>query len=123
MLPSLGETAVRQTTVEGLRPASVRLGAEDAPHVGVVKGDGRMASVIDAAVRDAIRLPTEPAAIATAWGTVRLAPDVVARAVESILGRGVPHATGKESLRNLLLHGPTPFTSGLPRSRHSRPTS
>lgn len=104
VLPSLGETAVRQTTVEGLRPASVRLGGDDAPEVGRLKGDGRMAEVIDAAVRASIRIPTEPVSIRTDWGTVRLDPGDVARQVEEILARKVPHATGKEALRSQLLH-------------------
>lgn len=104
VLPSLGETAVRQTTIEGLRPASVRLGEEDASAIGRVKGDRRMAQVIDRVVRAAIRLPKEPEAIHTAWGTVRLQPDVVAVTIEDILGRRVPHTTGKEALRNQLLH-------------------
>lgn len=106
VLPSLGETAVRQTTVEGLRPATVRVedGAAEPDDVGRVKGDERMAAVIDRLVVDAIRVPDEPVAISTAWGIVRLEPDDVARAVEEVLGRRVTHATGKEALRNQLLH-------------------
>ena len=104
VLPSLGETAVRQTTVEGLRPASIRLGDDDPADVGTLKGDARMAEVIDRAVRATIRRPTEAVSLSTSWGSVRLAPDTVVAAVDEILGRGVPHATGKESLRNQLLH-------------------
>jgi DNA helicase IV len=104
VLPSLGETAVRQTTVEGLRPASVRLGDDDPTEVGQLKGDGRMAQVIDRLVRGTIRLPTDSVAINTARGTVRLDPAAVELAVADILARNVPHATGKESLRHQLLH-------------------
>jgi DNA helicase IV len=104
VLPSLGETAVRQTTIDGLRPASVRLGEEDPPEVGRLKGDVRMAEVLDRAVRDTIRVPDAEVAISSAWGSVRIAPDTVAAAVEEILARDVPHATGKEALRSQLLH-------------------
>ncbi len=106
VLPSLGETAVRQTTVEGLRPPGIRVaaGVPVEPDVGRVWGDARMAAVVDAAVRDRIRVPTEPVAIHTPRGTVRLAPDQVAEAVEEVLARRVPHATGREALRNQLLH-------------------
>lgn len=104
VLPSLGETAVRQTTIEGLRPASVRLGEEDPPALGLLKGDVRMADVIDRAVRATIRIPDDPVAISTAWGSVRIHPDVVAEVVADIGSRGAPHATGKEALRNQLLH-------------------
>lgn len=105
VLPSLGETAVRQTTVEGLRPPSVRLDrAEDAPEVGRLKGDRRMVEVIDALVRDGIRIPQEPVVVHMGRGTIRLQPEEVAAAVDDILARGVPHATGKDALRNRLLH-------------------
>lgn len=106
VLPSLGETAVRQTTVEGLRPATVRLddAAAEPDAVGKLKGDPRMAAALDRMVVDAIRVPDEPAAISTAWGIVRLLPDDVAASVEEILSRGVTHATGKDALRNQLLH-------------------
>jgi DNA helicase IV len=106
VLPSLGETAVRQTTVEGLRPASVRVDEDDVDpdDVGRVKGDARMAEVIDRLVLDAIRVPDEPVSIHTAWGTVRLTPDDVQACVDEVVARRVTHATGKESLRNQLLH-------------------
>ena len=104
VLPSLGETAVRQTTIEGLRPASVRLGDEDPAEVGRIKGDLRMAAVIDAAVRATVRLPDEPVSISTAWGSVRIEPDTVAEVVADVFARHVPHATGKEALRSQLLH-------------------
>ena len=104
VLPSLGETAVRQTTIEGLRPASVRLGEEDLPEVGRLKGDPRMADVIDAAVRATVRLPDDPVSISTAWGSVRITPDTVAEVVADVFARNVPHATGKDALRSQLLH-------------------
>jgi len=106
VLPSLGETAVRQTTVEGLRPATVRVeeGVDEPDAVGRIKGDARLATVIDRLVVDAIRVPDDPVAIGTAWGMVRLLPDDVAASVDDVLGRGVTHATGKDALRNQLLH-------------------
>ncbi len=106
VLPSLGETAVRQTTIEGLRPPSVRLdeGAAVDPARGSLLGDLRMVAVIDAAVRATVRIPTEEAAVSTAWGVVRIRPDEVAAAVDDIHARGVPHKVGKEALRNQLLH-------------------
>jgi len=106
VLPSLGETAVRQTTVEGLRPAAVRLdeAAVEPDEVGSVKGDRRMVEVVDRLVVDHVKVPDEPVAISTAWGMVRLTPDDVAAAVDEVLARRVTHATGKEALRNQLLH-------------------
>ncbi|HEX4902054.1 MAG TPA: UvrD-helicase domain-containing protein [Acidimicrobiales bacterium] len=105
VLPSLGETAVRQTTIEGLRPASIRLDdSVDPDDVGRLKGDARMAEVLDRLVRDTVRVPDEPVAIGTAWGMVRLTPDDVQRSVDEVLSRRVPHATGKDALRMQLLH-------------------
>jgi len=106
VLPSLGETAVRQTTVEGLRPATVRVDEDDVDPdpVGALKGDARLAAVIDRLVVDTVTVPDEPVAIGTAWGMVRLTPDDVQVAVDEVLARGVTHATGKEALRNQLLH-------------------
>lgn len=104
VLPSLGEVAVRQTTIAGLRPPSMRIGADDPDDVGRVKGDPRMAAVVAAALRSLIRLPDEPVSIGTAWGSVRFDPADVAAAVEEVTARGVPHSTGKEAIRNLLLH-------------------
>jgi DNA helicase IV len=106
VLPSLGETAVRQTTVEGLRPAAVRVDDLDVDPdvVGRVKGDARLAAVIDRAVVDNVRVPDEVVSFSTEWGVVRLTPDDVQTAVHEILARRTSHATGKESLRNQLLH-------------------
>lgn len=104
VLPSLGETAVRQTTIEGLRPPSIRLGADDTPDVARLKGDARMAAVVSAALRSTLRLPAVPIVVHTPRGTVRLAPDEVARSADEILGRDAPHAVGKDALRNQLLH-------------------
>ncbi len=104
VLPSLGETAVRQTTIEGLRPPSIRLGDDDAPEVARLKGDVRLAGVVTAALRSSIRLPTEAIVVHTARGTVRLAPDQVERSAAAVLDRDAPHAIGREALRNQLLH-------------------
>lgn len=104
VLPSLGEVAVRQTTIEGLRPPSIRLADEDDDEVARVKGDARMAIVIDRAVRSSIRLPEDTVVMSTARGTVRIDPDTVASIVTEILSRHVPHATGKESVRTKLVH-------------------
>ncbi|MET9297229.1 hypothetical protein [Streptomyces sp. NPDC003077] len=56
VLPSLGETDVVLTTLGGVFPG-VRATAVDAPPAAVVKGDLRMARVIETAVRDRQRVP------------------------------------------------------------------
>jgi hypothetical protein len=71
VLPSLGEVAVVQTTLAGLAGAW-RRGGEDAADVARLKGDLRMATVIDRACRLALRPPDEPLETSTRWGSVRL---------------------------------------------------
>ncbi|MEU8178381.1 ATP-binding domain-containing protein [Microbispora hainanensis] len=56
VLPALGETQVVLTSMSGLHPG-VRATAEDEPAVAVVKGDLRMAEVVEEAVRDRERVP------------------------------------------------------------------
>jgi DNA helicase IV len=51
VLPSLGEQDVQLSTIAGLRP-SLRIRATDAPAVGALKGDARMATVVERAVAD-----------------------------------------------------------------------
>ncbi len=42
--------------------------------------------------------------ISTPWGRVRLPPEPIAEALDEIRARRVPHAVGREALRNQLLH-------------------
>ncbi|MFI6790550.1 HelD family protein [Nonomuraea sp. NPDC050383] len=56
VLPSLGETQVVMATLGELFPG-VRAVAADDPEVAVVKGDARMAEVVEAAVRARQRVP------------------------------------------------------------------
>src|SRR6476620_3684166 len=51
VLPSLGEQDVQLTTISGLRP-SLKIRGTDAAAAGALKGDARMASVIERAVAD-----------------------------------------------------------------------
>ncbi len=103
VLPSLGETAVRQTTLVGLLGGRVR--AFDPPAVAALKGDERMAAVLAAAV-GAGRRPPEvgtTAEVATGWGTMRLAAGEVNAIMDEISARGVPHNVGRTALRTRII--------------------
>jgi DNA helicase IV len=122
VLPSLGEAATRQTTIERLVSGPVgRVRAFDTPAVARLKGDARMALVLAAAARDLLRPPTGAAGpggpdgtgdgdgrgdgeirLPTPWGAVRLAAADVAAAVDEIVARGVPFATGRTAFRTRL---------------------
>src|SRR5690606_23903198 len=81
VLPSLGETAVVQTTIDGLLGARHRVRAEDAPEDARLKGDRRMAQVLRRALDDLVRPPTDPVELTLRWGRVRLGVDDIAAAL------------------------------------------
>ena len=97
VLPSLGETAVRQSTVERLLGGRVR--GFDAPDVAALKGDARMAVVLERAAAATIKLPTADLEVATSWGRLRIYRDEMTDAIEQIRSRNVPHNVGRNALR------------------------
>ncbi len=100
VLPSLGEVAVRQTTVERLvAVGGLRARSTDPPAVAGLKGDPRMADVVRRAVWGHMTAPKDDLEVATAWGTVRLAGDEVLAVLDDILDRGVPFSVGRQALR------------------------
>jgi DNA helicase IV len=103
VLPSLGETAARQTTVERLVGGRAR--AFDTLDGARVKGDARMAVVLARAARQHLRPPGEDVAVPTPWGTVRIDAAAVRDALDEIAERvegGVPFATGRTAFRTRL---------------------
>ena len=103
VLPSLGERAVRQTTIERLVTTSgARVSAFDSPAAARVKGDERMAAVLFAACRRQVRPPAEGIELATHWGRLLLAADDVAAVIDIVLARGVPFNVGRGALRTQL---------------------
>jgi DNA helicase IV len=104
VLPSLGEHAVVQTTLVDLVP-EVEGGAAgpDTPETERVKGDGRMATVLRAAL-DA-RRGHDDADLVVAYGVRRLSvPAAVVNAVvDRIASRPLPYASGRDVLRTQLL--------------------
>jgi DNA helicase IV len=83
VLPSLGETGVALTTVEGL-VADARVRGADSAQAAKVKGDVRMSRVIVRAVRDRQRPLRKPVEVPYGGVMLRLAPsdteDIVATA-------------------------------------------
>ena len=104
VLPSLGETAVRQTTLDRLLAGTAyRVRAADDDTAARVKGDARMSRVLARAVTGTRRLLDRPLDVQTGWGTVRLDVDVVEAAVKEIAARDVAHNVGRAALRTQLL--------------------
>jgi DNA helicase IV len=100
VLPSLGEAATRQTTIERLVGGRVQR-ADDVP-AARLKGDPRMAEVVLRGARQHLRPPEEDVVIGTPWGRVRLPAEEVAAAVAEILGRDTAFSVGRTALRNRL---------------------
>jgi DNA helicase IV len=100
VLPSLGETAVRQTTIERLLGSRVR--AFDSLAAARVKGDARMAAVIEQACRAQLRPPTDDLELSTHWGSLRVPAQVIGDAIEEIAARNVAFNVGRGALRTQL---------------------
>ncbi len=106
VLPSLGEVAVVQTTLPGLAGAW-RVRGDDTPKVAQLKGDPRMAAVIEAASHTALRMPTEALQAATRWGAVRVDAGEVGRLMESALASGGPVNQQRLRFRRAVIRGVT----------------
>jgi DNA helicase IV len=101
VLPSLGETAVRQSTVERLLGGRIR--GFDPPAVAALKGDARMAAVIRRAAAATIKWPASDIDVSTSWGRVRLRAGDIVAAIDDIIERDVPHNVGRNALRTQLV--------------------
>lgn len=100
VLPSLGESATRQTTMERLIGGRVR--AVDEPEVARIKGDPRLAEVLLRAARQHLKPPTQDLEVSTPWGRLRLPAPEVQDAITEIVARGTAFAVGRTALRNRL---------------------
>lgn len=100
VLPSLGEAATRQTTMERLVGGRVR--RADPAAAARLKGDPRMAEVILRGARQHLRPPADDLMIATPWGRVRLSGAEVREAVDEIVDRDTAFAVGRTALRTRL---------------------
>jgi DNA helicase IV len=109
VLPTLGEVDVEQTTVAGLT-AHVPVRAQDAPGVAALKGDARMAQVLERALWGAIAKPADDVLVPLAGRRYRVPVERLKRYVDDLRRRGlVPddqqrlhHAAGRERLALLL---------------------
>lgn len=103
VLPSLGESSVRQNTVSGLLAAKYRVRAVDDPEVARLKGDVRMAAVVRAAIQDRLRVPADGLEIRSGLAVVRFSADELETMVKTVLSRRLPINQGKDVLRRMLV--------------------
>lgn len=103
VLPSLGETAVRQATIETLLEASFPVTRDDPPEVAALKGDVRMATVLERLARGRLSLPAEPVRLPVGVRSVSLDPDAIADAQATALSRQLPMNEARSVYRELLV--------------------
>lgn len=101
VLPSLGESGVALSTIEGLVPGA-RVRAVDIPLVARAKGDSRMAKVVNRAVRDRQR-PLKKATVVGFEGfSLSLGVAESEAIVASARRRSGPHNTRRRQVETLL---------------------
>jgi hypothetical protein len=97
VLPALGEFGVKQVTVADLVPGIAVRGTED-DQVARIKGDGRMAAVLRAALRAQLREPAEPLLLPRGSRRGRVSTAELTGLVGELRDRGVRYGTGREML-------------------------
>ena len=103
VLPSLGEAASVQLTIEGLAGVKYRQGEHDSSAVARLKGDERMAELVRRAVFDRVTPPTDDVRIVTSLGTVTLKASDVTGVVNNVLARAKRANDGRHVVREQLV--------------------
>jgi DNA helicase IV len=103
VLPSLGEVASAQLTIEGLAGVKYQLDGPEPVATARLKGDRRMAEVLHRAVLDNVSIPSGDVEIRTSFGTVTLTAPDLAAVVSAVLGRCNRYSDGRQILRRQLV--------------------
>ena len=104
VLPALGEVEVRQTTVDELVGHAVPIRAVDPVDVAGLKGDARMAQVLERAVWAPLRPPRETLVVTIGSRRWRVPAYVASDAVHALRQRGLRYAAGRAALPHRLAH-------------------
>jgi len=97
VLPSLGETAADQLSVEGLGPVTPT--GSDAELVAIVKGDDRMAEVMRKAVVDRVRSPENDVEFVAQGVKFTVAADEIEALVGGFDARSETYVTARDRFR------------------------
>lgn len=103
VLPSLGETSVRQTTVVDLVAAKYRVRAVDEPAVREIKGRGVMARVVDRALRGRLAIPTDGIEIRAGLAVVRFDAEDLATILKPLVEGNLPLNQGRDVARRMVV--------------------
>jgi DNA helicase IV len=97
VLPALGEVKVTQSTVDDLCPA-VKLTSVDADQVAVLKGDARLAAVLEKALWRLVVRPEGPLVHSYGARRWRVYPDQVRELERAVRGRKLGWEAGRAAL-------------------------
>ncbi|GAA2337015.1 HelD family protein [Streptomyces cuspidosporus] len=99
VLPALGETGIRQCTLED-EIARHPVRATDTDAAAAIKHDPRMATVLARALYGRVALPTEPLAVPDGSYRRRVPLDELTRLVAEVREQRPPYAVGRERVRS-----------------------
>jgi DNA helicase IV len=103
VLPSLGETAAQQLSVDSLAGVQYRVGLVDGPEVARLKGDLRMAEVVLRSVGDQLGTVAGDVSIPTRFGPARLAAEEILEVVTAVAERRGRVNIGRTAVRDRLI--------------------
>jgi DNA helicase IV len=104
VLPALGEVDVRQVTLEQLVGQRVEIRGTDAADVARLKGDPRMATVLDNAVHAGLVEPTEPLVLPRGARKWRVPAYELREIVAELRARDVRYGAARAMLAQRLAH-------------------
>jgi DNA helicase IV len=104
VLPALGEIDAKQATIEQLVGARTLIRGDDAPDVATLKGDARMAAVLERAVWSTVNQPTEPLVVPRGSSRWRLPAYEVEEILASQRYRGVRYGAARAMLAQRFAH-------------------
>jgi DNA helicase IV len=103
VLPSLGETSATQMTVDGLLGLRFRIGGVDDAATAAVKGDARMAQVVERAAAGAIKIPDDGVRLRYRTRTLELTAADLHDVVHEARSRGSSFGAQRERFRSQLV--------------------
>ncbi|MEU7168461.1 ATP-binding domain-containing protein [Streptomyces morookaense] len=104
VLPALGELNVGQATVDDLVGGRVDVRGTDSAEAARIKGDARMAEVLQRAVRAGVTMPVEPVVVVRGSRRWRVPAHEVEEIVRELLGRDIRYGAAREALPQRIAH-------------------
>ena len=112
VLPSLGDQDVRQVSLVSLGP-EVTLNRDEPPDVVTIKGEGRMAGLLDRALQDRVSVPDGTIELPVGNRSHRFDRRELTSEVDRL--RNSPYSSGRAALREWLRRSSQSIAGGTPR--------